>query len=647
MNRQNIAPLPAGALALSSPLPGPQSCLIQAIGISNQELESLLAKPAKELPVQVFHELGNKLQPLNYGIRTGDWIHVAELLGFSQQHIENFEVQSNIQRESAGFLMLMEWRGHEDCSSLFILRDTLWSCGRYDCVTLLDRKIEETMFMHLYLRIIDDWNTSSPTRLLKVRTKCDTTIQESLQNLLGGDSDDSEYELVDTPLLSKAKGFKGKQITLRKKASRRPDLLPLNIRAGETSSSDSSIENTISMTQLQQVKYIPSEYTNTIPCCLKEGEQEEVIPKSCGGDTMTCGDMIRKTIYITEDCVYCGKMRTVSRRLASETSSTVNTGVHCLSCNCSSYPIPSTEPLRPLTSVPGMTYQQFSIMGPNISPTSQVSTNHFPLMTLNTENSLSLCSLVEDSERTSVKQLHTRENAAENFSISKPKANSYTLLPSGTTVDDDIQGFSRNVDQESLTSATQTKRQRSVSEPPDILVAELKGKFNLSMPSSSAEIPKLPKKRKIEISFQEICEIMRNFPGWDPEETENMVEKSMSHYCKEDGHYVIWYMREAHRLVVTVSHMRKLVHYAVFSERHISGQDWHYFFPEHKFPDIRSLLRHHMENGIDPQSSQRGQGRRDLDKQQNMRNSRREVVLSHVTLKYPRRPQPIKSNDKV
>ncbi|XP_061195421.1 uncharacterized protein LOC133203671 [Saccostrea echinata] len=637
MNRQNIPPLHPGVLAMGSPLSGPQSCLIQAIGISNQELESLLAKPAKELPVQVFHELGNKLQPMSYGVRTGDWVHVAELLGFSQQHIENFEVKSNIQRESAGFLMLMEWRGHEDCSTLFILRDTLWSCGRYDCVTWLDQKIEETMFMHLYLRIIDDWNPSSPMRLLKVRTKCDSTIQESLQNLLGGDSDDSEYELVDTPLLSKAKGFKGKQITLRKKASRRPDLLPCNITAGETSSSDNSIENSIILTQMKQVKYLPSVYSNTSPCCLREEDQEEVLPKSCG-------DTIKKTIYITEDCVYCGKMRTVSQRLVSEASSAIKTGVHCLSCNCSASPLPTTQPLLSQSSVPGVLYQHFSRLGQDISPSSEVSSNQYPVMTLNTENRLSECSLVEDSERTSVKQLH-RDTASENFPNYKPKANSYIMLPSGTSVGDGLQGFSR--DQSSLISASQTKRQRSVSEPPDILVAELKDKFDLSMPSSSAEIQKLPKKRKIEISYQEICEIMRNFPGWDPDETENMVEQSMSHYCKEDGHYVIWYMRETHRLVVTVSHMRKLVHYAVFSERHSNGQDWHYFFPEHKFPDIRSLLRHHMENGLDPQSSQRGQGRRDFDKQQNMRNSRREVILSHVTLKYPRRPQPIKSNDKV
>lgn len=91
---------------------------------------------------KVFYELGNKLQPLNNGIRTGDWVHLAELLGFSRQQIDHFEVRSHIQREPPGFLMLMEWRSHEDRSTLFILRDTLWTCGRHDCVTFLDRRVE-------------------------------------------------------------------------------------------------------------------------------------------------------------------------------------------------------------------------------------------------------------------------------------------------------------------------------------------------------------------------------------------------------------------------------------------------------------------------------------------------------------------------
>ena len=75
-------------------------------------------------------------------MRTGDWIHLAELLGFSRQQIDNFEIRASIQREPPGFLMLMEWRSHEDTSTLFILRDVLWTCGRHDCVNILDRNVE-------------------------------------------------------------------------------------------------------------------------------------------------------------------------------------------------------------------------------------------------------------------------------------------------------------------------------------------------------------------------------------------------------------------------------------------------------------------------------------------------------------------------
>lgn len=91
---------------------------------------------------KVFRELGNKLQPMTFGVCTGDWIHVAELLGFSREQIENLEAWSKSKHEPPGFLMLMEWCKHEYSSSLFILRDTLWSCGRHDCVSLLDGKIE-------------------------------------------------------------------------------------------------------------------------------------------------------------------------------------------------------------------------------------------------------------------------------------------------------------------------------------------------------------------------------------------------------------------------------------------------------------------------------------------------------------------------
>ena len=51
MNGQNIQPVHPFTMVPSHSLT--PDCQVQPIGISNQELESLLAKPAKELPVQV------------------------------------------------------------------------------------------------------------------------------------------------------------------------------------------------------------------------------------------------------------------------------------------------------------------------------------------------------------------------------------------------------------------------------------------------------------------------------------------------------------------------------------------------------------------------------------------------------------------
>lgn len=600
MEGQNI---PLHPPVMVSPTPLAQNFHTQPIGISSQELQSLLAKPAKELPVQVFYELGNKLQPLNNGIRTGDWVHLAELLGFSRQQIDHFEVRSHIQREPPGFLMLMEWRSHEDRSTLFILRDTLWTCGRHDCVTFLDRRVEEIMFMDLYLRVIDEENRLLPVRLLKVRTKCDSTVRESIQNFLCGDSDDSEYELVDTPFLSKAKQFKGKQITLRKKNRTRPCVSPKesqNYNILISSSENSPGEENPSDDQFGQIKDLPE---NLEACCVSDSEPEVNSPNACP-------NTIRKTVYITEDCVYCGKIRTVSQRHISETSSAVKTGVHCPTCNCPfhSSPLATSEPLCNQIVNPLNTSLQRSSHG--------------------------------DTELTIEKQLFM-VSASETMFCNKPRAMSCTVLPQSNIPTQWWQGGLTKYENPPYIPMNSIKRQRSVSEPPEMLLADLDTKFDISLSTSTCK--RRPKRRKIELVYQEICENMRNFPGWDPDESEQTIEQSMTRLCREDGHYVIWFMRSKHRVVVTVSHMGRLVHYAVFSERHGDGQDWHYFFTEHRFTDIRSLLRHHMTNGLESQPSQNGDNRKENGASKSLRESHREQTkLSHVTLKYPRRPQPMK-----
>lgn len=625
--------IPLHPPVMMSPTPLAQNFHTQPIGISSQELQSLLAKPAKELPVQVFYELGNKLQPLNNGIRTGDWVHLAELLGFSRQQIDHFEVRSHIQREPPGFLMLMEWRSHEDRSTLFILRDTLWTCGRHDCVTFLDRRVEEIMFMDLYLRVIDEENRLLPVRLLKVRTKCDSTVRESIQNFLCGDSDDSEYELVDTPFLSKAKQFKGKQITLRKKNRTRPCVSPKesqNYNILISSSENSPGEENPSDDQFGQIKDLPE---NLEACCVSDSEPEVNSPNACP-------NTIRKTVYITEDCVYCGKIRTISQRHISETSSAVKTGVHCPTCNCPfhSSPLATSEPLCNQIVDPRLRnpWQDSD----HSSPLNMPSEQNLDLLERNPLNTSLQRSSHGDTELTIEKQLF-RVSASETMFCNKPRAMSCTLLPQPNIPTQWWQGGLTKYENPPYIPMNSIKRQRSVSEPPEMLLADLDTKFDISLSTSTCK--RRPKRRKIELVYQEICENMRNFPGWDPDESEQTIEQSMTRFCREDGHYVIWFMRSKHRVVVTVSHMGRLVHYAVFSERHGDDQDWHYFFTEHRFTDIRSLLRHHMTNGLESQLSQNGDNRKENGASKSLRESRREQTkLSHVTLKYPRRPQPMK-----
>lgn len=625
MEGQNI---PVHPPIMVSPTPLDQNFHTQPIGISTQELQSLLAKPAKELPVQVFYELGNKLQPLNNGIRTGDWVHLAELLGFSRQQIDHFEVRSHIQRELPGFLMLMEWRSHEDRSTLFILRDTLWTCGRHDCVTFLDRRVEEIMFMDLYLRVIDEENRLLPIRLLKVRTKCDATIRESIQNFLCGDSDDSEYELVDTPFLSKAKQFKGKQITLRKKNRTRPqDSMNCNITI--SSSENGTEEENQSCNEFSQIKDLPE---NLEACCVSDNEPEVDSPNPCP-------NTIRKTVYITEDCVYCGKIRTVSQRHVSETLSAVKTGVHCPSCSCPSHSSPMTtndDPLRNQID-PRLRNPWQDTVGSLLNFEVEQNSN-FPGRNSSRTSPQFSCKGHGDTELTIAKQL-LKVSTSETLFCNKSKAISCTFLSQSSNPTQWWQGGLTKYEDPPYVPMNSTKRQRSVSEPPEILLADLDTKFDISLSTTERR----PKRRKIELVYREICENMRNFPGWDPDESEQTIEQSMSRFCREDGHYVIWFMKSKHRVVVTVSHMGRLVHYAVFSERHGDGQDWHYFFTEHRFTDIRSLLRHHMTNGLESLFSQNGDNRKEVEASKSLRESHREQTkLSHVTLKYPRRPQPMK-----
>lgn len=70
-----------------------------------------------------------------------------------------------------------------------------------------------------------------------------------------------------------------------------------------SSSENSPGEENPSDDQFGQIKDLPE---NLEACCVSDSDPEVNSPNACP-------NTIRKTVYITEDCVYCGKIRTVSQ----------------------------------------------------------------------------------------------------------------------------------------------------------------------------------------------------------------------------------------------------------------------------------------------------------------------------------------------
>ena len=68
--------------------------------------------------------------------------------------------------------------------------------------------LSEMMYMVLFVHVVDETLPDRPSQHLKVRTACDLSIRDSLENVLGGNSDDFDYELVGVPLHEKAAKFK-------------------------------------------------------------------------------------------------------------------------------------------------------------------------------------------------------------------------------------------------------------------------------------------------------------------------------------------------------------------------------------------------------------------------------------------------------
>lgn len=125
-----------------------------------------------------------------------------------------------------------------------------------------------------------------------------------------------------------------------------------------------------------------------------------------------------------------------------------------------------------------------------------------------------------DTELTIEKQLF-RVSASETMFCNNPRAMSCTVLPQSNIPTQWWQGGLTKYENPPYIPMNSIKRQRSVSEPLEMLLADLDTKFDISLSTSTCK--RRPKRRKIELVYQEICENMRNFPGWDPDESEQTV----------------------------------------------------------------------------------------------------------------------------
>ncbi|XP_060075633.1 uncharacterized protein LOC132555295 [Ylistrum balloti] len=133
--------------------------------------------------------------------------------------------------------------------------------------------------------------------------------------------------------------------------------------------------------------------------------------------------------------------------------------------------------------------------------------------------------------------------------------------------------------------------------------------------------------------FIHLNEALCRYPEWSPRENENTVESKMSRFMNSDGHYLLWYMALKKTLVLSVSHLRKLIHYAIYVTQE-NGHLSYFIFEGEMFPDLHALLNHYKHYGLRPQSLQ-GCHSNDFLRQQNLRGSRQIARLSHVQLLHP------------
>lgn len=207
-------------------------------------------------------------------------------------------------------------------------------------------------------------------------------------------------------------------------------------------------------------------------------------------------------------------LKHILQRVVSETS-VVKTGVHCPTCSCFSPP----SAVGNSRNSPSEFDSRFDHQWPNYENcVFDVSSRHRSCIDADQRNSLNISTSrlsLEDTDQTLVKSLYPEVTSSESGSKVKVDTGNLTRRAISQNLPTDIR------DAQYLPT-TQVKRQRSASDPPETLLADLNNKFDLCI-STSENVVNRPKRRKIELVFEEICETMRNFPGWDPNESEITV----------------------------------------------------------------------------------------------------------------------------
>lgn len=100
------------------------SSSLQSVSIGNGKNKTLV----RDLPGHIFIELGRLLNPKSFN----NWIKLAGLLGFTNSHVKNFEMDPEVATQN----LLHEW-GQRDGTTVDVLIEFLKEMNRDDCLQVL------------------------------------------------------------------------------------------------------------------------------------------------------------------------------------------------------------------------------------------------------------------------------------------------------------------------------------------------------------------------------------------------------------------------------------------------------------------------------------------------------------------------------